>query len=134
LGGASIIPAVILALILISLIPSVSTGDTGGAFARAALIAFFGAAIPEELFKFTVIFFCCRRLNDFNEPMDGIVYGVTTLLGFATLENVLYVFDGGIGLAVMRGPRPPPGSASSQPGDCTSGCGPHRRPEHSARP
>ena len=110
-GVASIIPAVILALILISIVPGVSAGDTGGAFVRAAVIAFFGAAIPEELFKFAVLFFYCRRLSDFDEPMDGIVYGVTASLGFATLENVLYVFDGGIGIAIMRGFTAVPGHA-----------------------
>jgi protease PrsW len=110
-GIASIIPAVILALILIAIVPSVSSGDTTGAFARAAVIAFFGAAIPEELFKFAVLFFYCRRLSDFDEPMDGIVYGVTASLGFATLENVLYVFDGGISIAIMRGFTAVPGHA-----------------------
>lgn len=110
-GVASIVPAVILALILISIVPSVSDGDTSGAFARAAVISFFGAAIPEELFKFAVLFFYCRRLSHFDEPMDGIVYGVTASLGFATLENVLYVFDGGIGLAIMRGFTAVPGHA-----------------------
>jgi RsiW-degrading membrane proteinase PrsW (M82 family) len=81
---------------------SVSAGDTSSAFARAAVIGFFGAAIPEKLFKFAVLFFYCRRLTDFDEPMDGIVYGVTASLGFATLENVLYVLNGGIGHAIMR--------------------------------
>ena len=28
------------------------------------------------------------REKEFNEPMDGIVYGVTASLGFATLENI----------------------------------------------
>ncbi len=110
-GIASIIPAVILAVMLILIVPSVSAGDTTGAFARAAVIAFFGAAIPEELFKFAVLFLYCRRLNDFDEPMDGIVYGVTASLGFATLENVLYVLDGGIGVAIARGLTAVPGHA-----------------------
>ena len=110
-GVASIVPAVILAFIMITLAPSVSAGDTSGAFARAAVIGFFGAAIPEELFKFAVLFFYCRRLTDFDEPMDGIVYGVTASLGFATLENVLYVLNGGIGVAIMRAFTAVPGHA-----------------------
>ena len=32
------------------------------------------------------------RRSEFNEPMDGIVYGVTVSLGFATYENYDYVF------------------------------------------
>ena len=31
-------------------------------------------------------------MKDFNEPLDGIVYGVTASLGFATLENIYYVY------------------------------------------
>ena len=31
-------------------------------------------------------------MRDFNEPMDGIVYGVVVSLGFATLENFYYVY------------------------------------------
>jgi hypothetical protein len=64
--------------------------------------AFITAAIPEELFKFVVIYFYARRHPEFDEPMDGVVYGVATGLGFATLENILYVSDGGIGVAILR--------------------------------
>ena len=32
------------------------------------------------------------KMKDFNEPIDGIVYGVTVSLGFATLENFYYVY------------------------------------------
>lgn len=64
--------------------------------------AFVLAAIPEEFFKYFVLVFFCLRLKEFDEPMDGIVYGVTVSLGFATFENVLYVMDGGLGVAVMR--------------------------------
>ena len=31
-------------------------------------------------------------MKDFNEPIDGIVYGVCASLGFATLENFYYVY------------------------------------------
>ena len=37
--------------------------------------------------------------------MDGIVYGVTVSLGFATLENIYYVFagfDDPLGVAYLR--------------------------------
>ena len=32
------------------------------------------------------------KMKDFNEPTDGIVYGVCASLGFATLENFYYVY------------------------------------------
>lgn len=64
--------------------------------------AFFAAAIPEEVFKFVVLWFYASRHPEFDEPMDGVVYGVAASLGFATLENVLYVSSEGFGVAVSR--------------------------------
>jgi hypothetical protein len=34
--------------------------------------------------------------------MDGIVYGVAAAMGFATLENIFYVFQHGIGTGILR--------------------------------
>ncbi len=73
--------------------------------------AFFAAAIPEELFKLLVLARYSMRHPEFDEPMDGIVYGATASLGFATLENVLYVSDGGISTALMRALSAVPGHA-----------------------
>jgi RsiW-degrading membrane proteinase PrsW (M82 family) len=33
------------------------------------------------------------RNKEFNEPLDGIIYAAAAALGFASLENVLYVID-----------------------------------------
>lgn len=110
-GIGSIVPAVILALGLLLAIDAAFGDRVTDPWLRGAGIAFFGAAIPEELFKFAVLYFYCRRLNDFDEPMDGIVYGVTASLGFATLENILYVADGGIEVAIVRAFTAVPGHA-----------------------
>jgi RsiW-degrading membrane proteinase PrsW (M82 family) len=60
------------------------------------------AAIPEEFFKFAVIIWFCIKNSAFDEPMDGVVYGVVASLGFATLENVLYVIEGSYSVAITR--------------------------------
>jgi len=73
--------------------------------------AFLSAAIPEELFKFLVLWVYCARHREFNEPIDGIVYGVAVSLGFATLENVLYVSSGGLVVAILRAFTAVPGHA-----------------------
>ena len=54
--------------------------------------SFFGPAWTEEILKFLVLYLIVLRRNEFNEPMDGIVYGVVVSLGFATYENYDYVF------------------------------------------
>ena len=73
--------------------------------------AFLGAAIPEELFKFVVVQGYAARHMECDEPMDGLVYGATASLGFAALENVLYVTQGGLEVAVMRAVLSVPGHA-----------------------
>ena len=55
--------------------------------------AFFGAAIPEEIAKFIMLWLVLRRNPHFDEKMDGIVYAVCVSLGFAALENVMYLFS-----------------------------------------
>lgn len=54
--------------------------------------AFFGAAIPEEFAKFFMLWLFLRKNRYFDENMDGIVYAVCVSLGFAALENVMYLF------------------------------------------
>jgi RsiW-degrading membrane proteinase PrsW (M82 family) len=69
---------------------------------RSFFMAFFVVGLGEELFKFLALMFVAFRMKNFNEPFDGIVYSVMIGLGFASLENIMYVFEGGIGVAFMR--------------------------------
>lgn len=55
--------------------------------------AFFGAAIPEEIAKFFMLWLLLRKNRYFDEKMDGIVYAVFVSLGFAALENIMYLFS-----------------------------------------
>jgi RsiW-degrading membrane proteinase PrsW (M82 family) len=67
--------------------------------------AFLMAAIPEEVLKVSIIANIALRARDFDEPMDGVVYGTAVGLGFAALENVLYVVGSDtqwIGVAITR--------------------------------
>jgi len=64
-----------------------STGISDG-----LISSFLSAAPVEEVLKFTVLYSLVYKMKDFNEPIDGVVYGVTVSLGFATLENIYYVY------------------------------------------
>ncbi len=64
--------------------------------------AFAVAAITEESFKFMAFMLLFYRSRDFNEIFDGIVYAVFISLGFAAVENVLYIFSGGINTGMVR--------------------------------
>ncbi|QGY39876.1 PrsW family intramembrane metalloprotease [Pseudodesulfovibrio cashew] len=64
--------------------------------------AFLMAAVPEEIGKFLILRCYAIPHREFDEPMDGIVYGVTASLGFATMENLIYVYQGGLQTALWR--------------------------------
>lgn len=81
------------------------------ALARASL----QAGLVEEAFKLLVVVAYCMRHSAFDEPMDGLVYGAVASLGFAGLENVLYVSEALAGdwrdVAIMRALTAVPGHA-----------------------
>jgi len=54
--------------------------------------SFLGPAWTEELLKLFILYAIVLKRKEFNEPMDGIVYGVAISLGFATYENYDYVY------------------------------------------
>ena len=47
--------------------------------------SFLTAAPVEEGLKLSVLYYLVYKMKDFNEPVDGILYGVTVSLCFATL-------------------------------------------------
>ena len=73
---------------IIGLYPAETTSILGSVSA-----AFFGAAIPEEIAKFIMLWLLLRKNPCFDEKMDGIVYAVCVSLGFAALENIMYLFS-----------------------------------------
>ena len=65
------------------------------------IVAFFLAAIPEEFFKFVFL----RRYiksEEADEPYDFIFYGAMISVGFAAIENVMYVYQYGLEVGIAR--------------------------------
>ncbi|OGZ15670.1 MAG: hypothetical protein A3H76_05570 [Candidatus Lloydbacteria bacterium RIFCSPLOWO2_02_FULL_54_12] len=50
-------------------------------------------AFVEEALKFGGIYLVALRTKYFDEPIDGVIYLVTIALGFAALENALFLFS-----------------------------------------
>jgi RsiW-degrading membrane proteinase PrsW (M82 family) len=67
-----------------------------------AVNAFVIVALVEEFSKFIFVRGILYRNKNFNEPFDGIVYAVMVSMGFATFENIFYVAEGGISVALTR--------------------------------
>ena len=64
--------------------------------------AFFVVALVEEFSKYVIVRYYAQTKKEFNEPFDGIVYAVMVSMGFAAVENIFYVIDGGIPTAILR--------------------------------
>ena len=77
-----------------SMISGVLFGEGGPTTLFGTTIdAFMVAAIPEEAFKLFALHRILKNNPYFDEHFDGIVYAVCVGLGFAGLENILYLFD-----------------------------------------
>jgi len=52
----------------------------------------FWAATIEEVVKFYCVMLIAIRSPEFDEPVDGMIYMICAALGFAAIENVLFLF------------------------------------------
>ncbi|HHV27559.1 PrsW family glutamic-type intramembrane protease [Anaerosalibacter bizertensis] len=84
LGALSVIPTIFVEelLTVFNVFPGIL-----GAFYTAFIVAGF----TEEYFKRLVVLKVAYKSKYFNEKLDGIVYAVFASMGFATIENVIYV-------------------------------------------
>lgn len=64
--------------------------------------ALIGIALMEELFKYFVVKYRVLKDPEFDEPIDVMIYMVIAALGFAALENILYLFTETNGLSVYE--------------------------------
>ncbi|MEC1525996.1 glutamic-type intramembrane protease PrsW [Neobacillus niacini] len=67
-----------------------------------SIFAIFSSGLIEEFFKWSILFFIAYKSSEFDEPFDGIVYGTSISLGFATAENILYLMNNGMEFALTR--------------------------------
>jgi len=98
-GALSCIPAAIVESSLLVILQS--------AIAQGPLFtlveAFLAVALTEEFFKLVFLKLATWKNDAFDYHFDGIVYAVFVSLGFAALENVLYLAGYGLSIAVSRG-------------------------------
>jgi RsiW-degrading membrane proteinase PrsW (M82 family) len=96
IGALCVLPV----LLIEGLLTMLYSGKEG--ISEAAYSAFVVAGITEEGIKFLALFLFFWNNKNFNEKFDGIVYAVYVSLGFAAIENILYVFQGGFGVGLVR--------------------------------
>jgi len=99
LGVISIIPAGFIELYI--------SNDKQNDIVSIAIRAFLLVALIEELVKYAALRLYAYPKKSFDEPLDGIVYGVVASMGFATAENILYIYQAnetgnGVSVAILR--------------------------------
>lgn len=75
------------------------------------IYVFIGIALVEEVCKWVMSYFIAFNDSEFEEAYDMIVYSAFVALGFAFFENLLYVYDNGVGVGVLRALLAVPGHA-----------------------
>ncbi len=66
------------------------------------VFAFFLVGLIEEAGKFVVLKLLTWKNKEFNYTFDGVVYAAMVSLGFATIENIVYVIVNGSNASLMR--------------------------------
>jgi protease PrsW len=64
--------------------------------------AFIVAGFCEEYIKMIVVKKFIYNNEHFDEVMDGVVYTIVASIGFACMENIMYVISGGYSVAILR--------------------------------
>jgi len=98
-GALSVLPILVVEKVLVSI--NIFEGLVGSAFS-----AFVVAGLTEEFFKREVVLRVVYRHRAFDEKLDGIVYAVFASLGFAMVENIMYVltnFSANPHIGISRG-------------------------------
>ncbi len=87
LGCLSVLPAIGLNMFL----KTVLNVKVSESMFETFTYAFFVVGLAEELSKFLFLRYNLFLRSEFDEPYDGITYAVMIAMGFATLENFMYV-------------------------------------------
>lgn len=115
LFGLGILSAIVTLIVseIVSLFLSLFGIDFGSGVFAVFFNAFIYVACIEEGSKWIMTYFLSYSHKEFDEMYDMIVYAVYVSLGFACLENILYVFvaENFIGTSVLRALFSVPGHA-----------------------
>ncbi len=98
MGVLAILPAVIFQIAFTKPVERIM----GEGIYYTAVFSYLIVALGEEGSKLLALRLVPFRRKAFDDPFDGIVYAVMVSMGFATLENIMYVTNHGIGTGILR--------------------------------
>lgn len=112
MGIASCFLVLLMSEVLFKILPFMDKDTAYMTFFETMAYAFIGVALIEEFCKWLMTFLGSYKHKAYDEVYDGIVYSVYVSLGFACLENILYVFQNrSIVVGISRGILAVPGHA-----------------------
>lgn len=95
-GAVAVVPALILEYPFRNVLQNPSSLWT------RFFVSFFVIGLGEELCKFLAVYLAVYHSSTLNEPVDGIMYGVTAAIGFSMIENILYISAFGFVVVPLR--------------------------------
>lgn len=98
-GMISTVPTIVTELVLERALGRICASDSP---MFIVLEAFVVVALTEEFWKRWAVRRAAWKSREFNYRFDAYVYCAFSALGFAALENILYVFENGMRTAVVR--------------------------------
>ncbi len=101
-GALIIIPAALLEISVLGLARRFLGDPTQHSLLVLLCFTFFGVALVEEVLKRIALHICAVRDRHLDEAFDWIVYAVAVAMGFALVENLFYVVQGGLMVGVLR--------------------------------
>ena len=103
LGGLlAAVLTVLISLIIRKIFPFFDGNTASYKPIQLLVYTMFIVSLVEEVSKFIITYLISYHNKEYDQLYDMIVYAVFVSLGFAWIENVLYIIDGGISAAVSR--------------------------------
>lgn len=110
-GILSCILTILISSVLYEAVPFFKLESTELTLVELFVQVFVGVALIEEFFKWIFLYIFAYNDNEFDELYDMVVYGAFVALGFAAIENVMYVLTGGVEVGFLRAISAVPGHA-----------------------
>ncbi len=99
-GGLAVVFAFIIQKLLSSVLTKTGFGTLDYSSPELSVAFFFSSfgfllawAATEEIIKFSATYLSAYRNRNFDEPIDAMIYAVTAAIGFAAVENTLFLLS-----------------------------------------
>lgn len=112
-GAFSCVLVIMISFTLGDIIPLFTKEPLSMNFFEKVIYSFLCVGLVEEGCKYLMLYVTTYHHKEFNFTFDMIVYAVFVSLGFALLENVFYVFSGGLFTGILRAVTAIPAHASN---------------------